>query len=462
MNRMKASSASFVRTSAVRSFVMAQSNPYLIKIGFNLPASRPSLRFRTEGFGTQSLAAKTTFSSMTMATTTTTARKIMLQKRSLHSGIRPMRSCTLSQSPLRSLRSTPCLSFHCLVPATKIPRIRHSSSSSSSSTTKTETAVAAVESTEGASAAAAESTSSSSSYFGALLRRLACSLGIVYVVTEYGFEWTVCEGPSMMPTIQPRGEIVLIDRLTPRLWGLAGGDTAEKRTRSARTAQEKHERRLRQLRRRNDFPEDKDVVVTWHEPRIPINRLPPGEAWDRLRHQLSTGISVGDVVVLQHPDRIGTVCKRVMGLPGDVVMKPSSRLAADRLQSHLTGKDEQKRDETEPQRRRWIRRAIRSSGTVVPDGHLWVEGDNPWNSSDSRSYGAVPAALVMGRVVCRLWPHRGNAILERGDRPLRDNAPSLAFSGSLVIPAGWDNQKIVKDLPTSGGSGGKDGKEHGT
>jgi signal peptidase I len=30
---------------------------------------------------------------------------------------------------------------------------------------------------------------------------------IVYVVTEYGIEWTVCEGPSMMPTIKPRGEI---------------------------------------------------------------------------------------------------------------------------------------------------------------------------------------------------------------------------------------------------------------
>ena len=40
---------------------------------------------------------------------------------------------------------------------------------------------------------------------------------------------------------------------------------------------------------------------------------------------------------------------------------------------------------------------------VVPDGH-WVEGDNPLVTDDSRSYGT---AVVVGRVVCRLWPRPG-------------------------------------------------------
>ena len=35
---------------------------------------------------------------------------------------------------------------------------------------------------------------------------------------------------------------------------------------------------------------------------------------------------------------------------------------------------------------------------VVPAGHVWVEGDNPDNSSDSRAYGPIPLAMVQARV----------------------------------------------------------------
>jgi signal peptidase I len=40
---------------------------------------------------------------------------------------------------------------------------------------------------------------------------------------------------------------------------------------------------------------------------------------------------------------------------------------------------------------------------AVPGGH-WVEGDNPFGTDDSRSYGV---AVVVGRVVARLWPRPG-------------------------------------------------------
>jgi signal peptidase I len=36
---------------------------------------------------------------------------------------------------------------------------------------------------------------------------------------------------------------------------------------------------------------------------------------------------------------------------------------------------------------------------AVPYGHVWLEGDNPRNSKDSRNFGAVPTALIVGRVV---------------------------------------------------------------
>jgi nickel-type superoxide dismutase maturation protease len=40
---------------------------------------------------------------------------------------------------------------------------------------------------------------------------------------------------------------------------------------------------------------------------------------------------------------------------------------------------------------------------AVPGGH-WIEGDNEFLTDDSRSFGP---AVVVGRVVCRLWPSPG-------------------------------------------------------
>lgn len=41
---------------------------------------------------------------------------------------------------------------------------------------------------------------------------------------------------------------------------------------------------------------------------------------------------------------------------------------------------------------------------IVPDGYVWLEGDNAAQSTDSREYGPVPMELVRGRVVLRFWP----------------------------------------------------------
>ena len=46
-----------------------------------------------------------------------------------------------------------------------------------------------------------------------------------------------------------------------------------------------------------------------------------------------------------------------------------------------------------------VKRVVRA----VPGGH-WVEGDNPLVADDSRAFGT---AVVVGRVVGRLWPHPG-------------------------------------------------------
>jgi signal peptidase I len=41
---------------------------------------------------------------------------------------------------------------------------------------------------------------------------------------------------------------------------------------------------------------------------------------------------------------------------------------------------------------------------TVPEGYLWVMGDNRGNSSDSRVFGPVPIDTVIGRAILRIWP----------------------------------------------------------
>jgi len=80
----------------------------------------------------------------------------------------------------------------------------------------------------------------------------------------------------------------------------------------------------------------------------------------------------GDVVIAKSPTQHNQmVCKRVRALAGDVVTVPAgSSWPTHRL--------------------------------VVPPGHVWLEGDNSLNSSDSRMYGPVPEVLIKGHVLIKV------------------------------------------------------------
>ncbi len=82
----------------------------------------------------------------------------------------------------------------------------------------------------------------------------------------------------------------------------------------------------------------------------------------------------GDLAIYISPlDPSRTVCKRVLGLPGDIICVDP------------TGKQ-----------------APSTEHVVVPKGHLWMSGDNAEMSRDSREYGPVSMALVKGRQVARV------------------------------------------------------------
>lgn len=125
-----------------------------------------------------------------------------------------------------------------------------------------------------------------------------------YVFQEYVMNSTMCVGPSMMPTVNPRGDVLLAEYVSPRL----------------------------------------------------------------------SLIRSGDVVVATKPNNTKVlVVKRVRGMAGERI---------------------------------WVKRRGWSAPRpiCVPSGHVWLEGDNPSHSTDSREYGPVPMALVRGRILCRFWP----------------------------------------------------------
>jgi signal peptidase I len=167
---------------------------------------------------------------------------------------------------------------------------------------------------------------------GWALTKFGCFLHCVH---EYVVEVTMCVGPSMLPTFNTAGDVVILDRASR--W------------------------------------------LKWHDG--------SGRADDTS----APAYSAGCVVIARSPTNPDqTVCKRVVAVAGDAVFLPPSpweQLAAD--------SDSAAAPTTARSRGRRVR---------VPAGHVWLEGDNPHNSTDSRQYGPVPEALVKGRVLCKVWP----------------------------------------------------------
>ncbi len=138
--------------------------------------------------------------------------------------------------------------------------------------------------------------------------------------------------------------------------------------------------------------------------------LPTFQAGDRIlvvKARLLAGpIKRGDIVVFRRPARYrecdpgaapGTdLVQRVVAMPGQTIWSSRGSI-------FINGRELRERgwynSKSGPLGRGQVKR------TTVPVGDYFVLGDNRAKSCDSRSFGAIPGSLVVGKVVGIVWRH---------------------------------------------------------
>ena len=229
-------------------------------------------------------------------------------------------------------------------------------------------------------------------------------LSLCFVIDKYVLHLSITHGPSMMPTLDEMGNLILVDRLSSSRMGWA-----------------------------------------------PIAR--------------------GDIVIASSSyKRDFTVCKRVIALPGDTVLvapPPSQRhlfdfdreipkgvvpkYYDDDIEDKEDVGDDGEDDGTTSYKdnlgSRNSRGGIFKEGSyfrkvIVPPGHVWLEGDNPHDSVDSRYYGPVPGALIRGRAIARIWPLDSLRWLDR------DSCPK-PVANTILRDAMMQDPFIVHDIKST-------------
>lgn len=106
----------------------------------------------------------------------------------------------------------------------------------------------------------------------------------------------------------------------------------------------------------------------------------------------------GDVVVFQSPKNPDIeYIKRILGLPGDKIEVKNGNLFVNDIlvqENYISA-----------QTNLWDGGYLKeASAIIVPEGDIFVMGDNRPRSSDSREFGPVPVDTVIGFVFYRYFP----------------------------------------------------------
>ena len=168
---------------------------------------------------------------------------------------------------------------------------------------------------------------------------------------------------------------------------------------------------------------DRFFWFNWRHLRDVSKRLLGDDAPSKPNNELETSDTVsykrpwqrGDVVTIFNPYSKRIICKRIIGLPGDTVQLFGEYAKAyhdlnEYDESCGVPRDERYSvpfcDEEAAKQRSQNNNSIYQMTIIVPPHHVWVEGDNPLYSTDSRHFGPLPISSLRGRVALRLWPIR--------------------------------------------------------
>jgi signal peptidase I len=111
----------------------------------------------------------------------------------------------------------------------------------------------------------------------------------------------------------------------------------------------------------------------------------------------------GDVIVFRAPAATGDelLVKRLIAVPGDLIATSGDGRVV--ISGH-------------PLAERYLPAGVTTStiaAQIVPAGCYFVLGDNRANSADSRTWGVLPANLVVGRAVLVLWSSGATRLFRR-------------------------------------------------
>lgn len=106
------------------------------------------------------------------------------------------------------------------------------------------------------------------------------------------------------------------------------------------------------------------------------------------RYRYGRGCKIGDIIQFSNPVFTNEMAaKRILGMPGDyVVIDEDRRASVGGAKGPWMGGEEIGKHREEP-------RMIQ-----VPEGNVWVVGDNLAYSRDSRFFGPLPMGLIAGKL----------------------------------------------------------------
>lgn len=220
-----------------------------------------------------------------------------------------------------------------------------------------------------------------------LCTRLPIFLLLSYAITDerispYSIQLSL--GPSMLPTIQFAGDIWLVETFAwERIW-------------------------------RRFFSSEQD-----NESKFRAN---------------SSSFNVGDLLIWENPKTRSRSCKRVIGVEGDTVQtygeyRDLYQYRSDigirwpkvnkkgNIKNGLDSLDVSSENESGSSFQLDDREGHTSEllqTLVVPENCVWLEGDAPLLSLDSRQYGPIHVSKICGRLAFRLWPwYRNDLTLDK-------------------------------------------------